>query len=605
MRPQEKVPKLLLKKSSFLRQLYLYIAVFFSCLMTACSTTDDKQIKGSANSVTDAVSYEVSGIDGDVLTNVETALSSLPAISQKNSFLFIREMRDKSSKALRALGYYNPKIKITPPSPKGDFRAVKIEIDQGKGMFVRECNVSIIGEGKRYRSFKRLIQESGLQSYQRLDHGKYEALKEALKDHALSLGFMDYKEVIAQIAVYENEGYADVNLLVDTGKRYAFGEMIADEQTKELLKPAHALMNIGQGEPFSTEALKKFQADMSRTGYYSQVDARAAVEKKHDHLIPVELHLERKSKNLMRTGIGFSTDEDLRVMLAWDKPLLNEDGHSLSTYARISSVKQNAEAVYKIPRKDPNLDYYYVRLAQIHTDFNDTKSDLSHASIHYVADRTGKWRRDYSLRSEYENYTQGYEKGSAFDVMPGLLLSRRESTGGFDPAFGYSISGDFTGASALWSDYNFFRALITFQGILSPTPDSRFFFRMSGGAILGNDSRQVPPSLRFFAGGDRSIRGFSYMSQSPKERGKLRGGRYMTTGTAELQFPIGLNSSRGAVFLDAGKTFDEVGTGDMLWGPGIGYRYLSKFGTASVDLATGISDDDHSIKLHFSFGPEF
>ena len=575
-------------------------------LLSGCSSSED-EVQGSANSVTDEVSYEISGVDGDVLANVQASLSSIPAVSKKNSFLFTREMRDKSKTALRALGYYSPKITIEPPDPRGDSNVVKINIDEGKSVFIRECNIELLGEGARYQSFLEIIEKSGLKSYGHLNHGDYEALKSELKNHALSLGFFDYQVLVSQLVVYEDEGRVDIQIIADTGKRYNFGDLIADDKTRELLKPAAALMTLDKGTPFSAEALKKFQQDMSRTGYYSSIDARAQVENKHDYEVPLELHLERKSKNLMRVGLGVSTDEGARVLLAWDKPLLNEKGHSLSTYARVSAVKQNAEIVYKIPRKDPNLDYYYIRAAQIHTDLNDTKSDLSHLSLHYVADKTGKWHRDYSLRGEYEDYTQGRERGNSFNVMPGLLLSRRESSGGFDPQRGYAISGDFTGGTQLWSDYNFFRSILSLQGIMSPSENTRFLFRMTGGAIFGSDATRVPPSLRFFAGGDRSVRGFDYMRKAPKKDGYLKGGRYMATGTAEFQFPIGISSSRGALFLDAGKVFDRSGSDNekMLWGPGIGYRFLSKYGTAAIDLATGISGDEHSYRLHFSFGPEF
>jgi translocation and assembly module TamA len=38
------------------------------------------------------------------------------------------------------------------------------------------------------------------------------------------------------------------------------------------------------------------------------------------------------------------------------------------------------------------------------------------------------------------------------------------------------------------------------------------------GWIETGDFDKVPPDLRFFAGGDRSIRGYKYKSISPKER---------------------------------------------------------------------------------------
>lgn len=577
-----------------------------AAVMSGCAHDDETAaVKGSANSVTDAVDFLITGVDGAALENVQAALESLPAISKKRAFIFRREIRDKTAQSLRALGYYHPSISIETPRRDDESSTVKVTIDPGKPLFIRACNIEILGEGADYSSFARLIAASGLKSYTVVNHGAYESLKEDLKNNALSLGFFDYRLLSSQIVVYEDENHADIELAADTGRRYRFGPVIADDTTRELMKPSRTLMTVNEGVPFSSETLKNYQTSMSRTGFYSSVDVRPALEQKTDDEVPLEIKLERKKHNLMRTGIGYSTDEKVRLMLGWDKPLLNEDGHSLSTYARVSNVKQNAEAVYKIPRKDPNLDYYYVRLAQIHTDFNDTKSDLSHLSLHYVADMTGKWRRDYSIRAEYEDYTQGSESGNAINVMPGLMLSRREHSGGYDPRYGYDITGDFTGASSLWSDHSFFRGLVSFRGIMSPTADTRFVFRLTGGALWGADSLNVPPSLRFFAGGDRSIRGFDYLSKAPRNSGGLKGGRYLATGTAEFQFPIGIDSSRMAVFLDAGKAFDKFSASDMLYGPGIGYRYLSKYGTASVDLAVGISDDDHGVKLHFSFGPEF
>ena len=294
-------------------------------------------------------------------------------------------------------------------------------------------------------------------------------------------------------------------------------------------------------------------------------------------------------------------------MLGWDKPLLNRYGHSFSFFARGSSVKQDAQAIYKIPRKNPNLDYYYVRLAQIHTDYNDTLSDVSHASFHYVANMTGKWRRDYSLRFEYEDYTQGFDKGYSVNLMPGVLISRQGATGGFDPSEGYKVSLDASFGSAAVTDNTFARFLFSAKGIVSPTLNTRFFYRFTQGVVMGKDSTSIPPSLRFFAGGDQSIRGFSYLSKSAKKQGKLLGARYLSTGTLEYQFPIGISNSRMALFIDAGTACNDYKDANFVYGPGLGYRYMSKYGTARIDFAVGIDNenDDKSFKLHFSFGPEF
>lgn len=569
-------------------------------LLSGCSLSQEESPREQ-----DRVTFKVTGTDGRLLDNVNETLSALPAIPARRARSFTREIRDKTALALRALGYYHPGIEITVPERDSFSREVEVQIDPGKPLYIREAHLEILGEGAGYASFRRLLERSGIKPYAVLDHGAYEKLKADLRANAMALGFFDAKLLYSRIMVYDDQNRADIALVLDTGKRYSFGALIADAQTQELLEPAQSLFTLNRGTPFSSKALNDFQSSMSQTGFYRSVDVQPRTDKLANREVPLELHLERKSKNLMRLGAGYSTDERFRMLAEWDKPLLNRYGHSLSTYARISAIKRNAEVIYKIPRKDPNLDYYYVRLAQLHTDFNDTLSDLSHASFHYVQNHTGKWRRDWSLRAEYEDYTQGSDSGTAVNLMPGIQLSRRESSGGQDPHFGYSVSGDFSGGTRAFSDYDFFRAVLSFRGVLSPTENTRFIFRLTQGITAGRDAAKVPPSLRFFAGGDRSVRGFGYMSKAPRNSGGLNGGKYLSLGSAEFQFPVGIENSRGAVFLDAGKAYSKTETGDMLWGPGIGYRYVSGYGTVSVDLACGISDDDTSFKLHFAFGPEF
>ena len=137
-------------------------------------------------------------------------------------------------------------------------------------------------------------------------------------------------------------------------------------------------------------------------------------------------------------------------------------------------------------------------------------------------------------------------------------------------------------------------------------------FRFEQGATFGSDSLNVPPSLRYFAGGDNSIRGFSYRTKAPHHTDGtgLKGGRYITTGTIEYQFPCGITNSRLAVFLDAGlatDNYDNDVSDNMLYGPGIGYRFLSPYGIVRVDIAMGIqrNTDERDYNLHFAFGPEF
>ncbi|MCI6449335.1 MAG: BamA/TamA family outer membrane protein [Succinivibrio sp.] len=579
------------------------LALFY---LNACSS-DNKPIKNILT-VEDPIEIELNGIDDkEIATNVESYLATLPQIAKKRARLYDREIIDKITTALHSYGYYHPIIKIDYPKKNESSTKVVAHVDSGKGLFIRRAQVEIIGQGAYFDSFDKIIKQSGLSSYTLLDHGKYEKLKADIKAKAIELGFFDGKFISNHILVYKEQNVADVVLVYDTGVRYSFGKLIYNDATKELIEPSKSLITIEEGEPFSSKKLNDVSASLAQTNYYKSVDITPKVEDKKDYQVPINIDLERQAKNLYRVGLGYSTDESVRGIFGWDKPLVSKKGHSFSSYVRASRVKQDAQAIYKIPFRNPNLDYFYFKLAQTHTDFNDTKSDLSHFSAHYVTHLNSDWRRDFYLAYEYEDYEQGYEKGYPQNLMAGFLIAKRETTGGLDPKTGYSFTFDNKFAAKGITNYTFYHGELAFKGVFSPTERTRVLYKIYQGANLGSDSLKVPPSMRFFAGGEQNLRGFSYKSESPRLNGKLRGGRYISAATLEYMFPVGIDSSRGAIFLDSAICTNDYKDKEVLLGPGIGYRYMSKYGTLKVDVAYGIDNhnDGRHLKLHLSFGPEF
>ena len=582
----------------------LCLPIFVLC---ACSSDGKPQ---KISSLDDPVTFYLTGVDRyDVKTNILLYLNELPVISKQRARLYSREIIEKIQQASHAYGYYHTKVELEYPK-KDDEKdlQIKVKVDLGKPLFVRNCDISVIGDGAEYQSFSKIIKSSGIRSYSILDHGKYKKLKEDLKTRALELGLFDAKFSISRIIVYEEQNAADIEILFDTGSRYMFGSLEANDETKELMKPSSPLFKLYEGTNFSSKAVNDYISAMSQTNYYRSIDIRPLVEKKQNNKVPVYIDLQRQTNNLFRVGAGYSTDENFRGILGWDKPLINEKGHSFSSFIRASSVKIDAQAVYKIPRTDPNLDYYYIKLAQTHTDYNDTLSDLSHASIHYVAKKTGSIIRDYYLSAEYEDYKQGIDKDYVVSVMPGILLSKRSSTGGLVPKTGYSISLDTKFSSKIVSDYNFVHSELNIKGVFSLFESrNRILYRFTQGGNFGSDAIKAPASLRFFAGGDQNLRGFSYKSQSNREAGLLSGSRYITSGSVEYNFPIPFENMLGAVFLDSAVYTNDYKEIKPLYGPGIGLRYTTSYGVLKVDVAFGIDNHrkENNLKLHLTFGPEF
>lgn len=115
----------------------------------------------------------------------------------------------------------------------------------------------------------------------------------------------------------------------------------------------------------------------------------------------------------------------------------------------------------------------------------------------------------------------------------------------------------------------------------------------------------APQSQLFRAGGDDSVRGYSYLSLGPLVDGAVGGGSVLVTSSVELARPISasLPSVWGAVFVDAGNAVDSWGDLKPAVGYGVGVRWRSPVGPLRLDWAYG--RDVHRSRLHFSVGIAF
>ena len=153
------------------------------------------------------------------------------------------------------------------------------------------------------------------------------------------------------------------------------------------------------------------------------------------------------------------------------------------------------------------------------------------------------------------------------------------------------------------SDSSFVRVWGRTKWLRSPWAGQRLIARAEQGVIWGDDLESIPPSLRFFTGGDQTVRGFSYQSLSPSDQaGLLTGGKYTTVLSLEYALPVA-EKWRLATFVDTGtatNTYDEP------WkiGTGLGARWMTPIGQVRLDLAFGVSETHVPMRLHFALGPE-
>ena len=114
---------------------------------------------------------------------------------------------------------------------------------------------------------------------------------------------------------------------------------------------------------------------------------------------------------------------------------------------------------------------------------------------------------------------------------------------------------------------------------------------------------ELPPSVRFFAGGDQSVRGYGYNTLGPvNDQGIVVGGNHLLVGSLELEFSH-TGSWSSAVFYDVGNAMDNFGD-DLKRGTGVGVRYRSVIGMFRLDVASGLDKPGNPWRLHLSIGAD-
>jgi translocation and assembly module TamA len=203
-----------------------------------------------------------------------------------------------------------------------------------------------------------------------------------------------------------------------------------------------------------------------------------------------------------------------------------------------------------------------------------------------------------------EDFTVGEQTGRAQLLMPGVDWMRVRADNSIRPNHGSKLELEARGAAdRLLSDSSFVQLILHGKWIWSPSDKARLLLRGEVGAMEQSDFAALPPSVRFFAGGDNSVRGYDYKSLGPTDStDAVIGGSELAVASVEYEHSVKPHWSV-AVFVDSGNAFNRHEL-DAKTGAGIGARWQSPLGPIRVDVAHPFNDPTTSWRLHITLGPD-
>ncbi|PIE36997.1 MAG: hypothetical protein CSA54_02420, partial [Gammaproteobacteria bacterium] len=139
-------------------------------------------------------------------------------------------------------------------------------------------------------------------------------------------------------------------------------------------------------------------------------------------------------------------------------------------------------------------------------------------------------------------------------------------------------------------------------GIYSFSDSLRLIARGAAGTTSVSDFDKLPMSLRFLAGGDKSVRGYGYNVIGPRLGNDVVGGKHLLETSLELEMPLTETWSL-ATFIDAGDAFTD--SPDYQAGVGVGFHWRSPIGPVRLDLGHAIDGSPgRKLRGHLTIGAD-
>lgn len=377
--------------------------------------------------------------------------------------------------------------------------------------------------------------------------------------------------------------------------------------------------------PWDNNRIQDYANSLRATGLFRTVDVKPGKPKQNGapvSVLPVELELVEGPQRSVSASARYDSDTGFGVEGSWEHRNLFGNGEKIILDAPISQQESGLKVHFEKPAFFERHQRFLADLAGLweNTDAYQQRFVRGETAIERLLGR--HWHGSISMFAE-----TGYLKDNEHEEQAYMVLSPRGSilydgrNDRFNPSKGFLVDlklKPFTGYYE--EEFSAFAGTLNLAAWYAPlgkkpdgTIDDSIVLagRWEAGAMPGStDLYTIPSSLRYFAGGAGSVRGYSYQAIGPRDReGDPLGGRSYQVVNLETRFMVAENI--GVVpFMDGGMVYRDEWPelfGYMDWGIGLGLRYYTPIGPVRFDVATPLTqiDDDPPVQFYISIGQSF
>ena len=390
----------------------------------------------------------------------------------------------------------------------------------------------------------------------------------------------------------------------------------------------------------STAAIEKGKINLQRLGFFSLVRVSTRPVPDQPDQVDVIYDVKEQASGSLSASVGFSQGEGLLLGASVRQNNFLGTGNALSFDLQSSDSTKEAkfsftDPYFTIDGVSRGVEVYYAK-----TDFDETGtadystdetglglnfgypiSKESRISSSFAVQNTTLDAKASGSRATYidsffssEGFSSGATTADFIEYKVGVAYRFDTLNKAFLPTDGTRHRVRFD-LSIPGSDLEYYTTSYlgeTYVPVAAKQDVSlKFKTRLRYGDGFG-DSNGLPFLRNFFAGGIRSVRGYSYNSLGPLENGKQVGGNVLVTGTAALQFPMPgvkeTDQARLSLFTDTGQVYDgSVEADDLRYSAGAALAWMTPIGPLSFTYVSALNTQagDETEGFQFSIGSTF
>jgi translocation and assembly module TamA len=506
--------------------------------------------------------------------------------------------------ALEVFGYYSVEVQARLRRDDDCWQA-DFDVSPGEPVRLRDIRVEVIGGSEAAQAWAALEAGTPLRAGDAFLHADYESFKGRFDRLSRRLGFFDAAFEQSRVDVYPEQLAADVTLVFRAGRRYRIGAVGFDQDViDESL--ATRFLRFEPDEYYDATRIAELYEDLQLTGFFElvEVDTRPRPDPYYD--VELDIRLKAARPQTFSAGVGFGTDTGIKLRAGYINRLVNTAGHQWEARGDVSRVIQEAGVSYRLPLEDPRSEWLSFDLGYKREDNESALSQEVKFGVKQLKRRPGGWLETRFVDLGYEKFEVGLDDGETFLPVPGLSWTHTALGEGARPLRGHRVNFRISGTlEALGANTQFLQADVYGKLVLPLWSGARFLVRGELGATIKDELSTLPASVRYFAGGDTSVRGYDYKTLGPTDEfGLVVGGSNLLVGSIEVEQRL-FGNWAVAAFSDAGNAFEDFDDFKVEVGVGAGLRWFSPLGPIRVDIAVPLDDDaPDDYRLHITLGPD-